>query len=156
MEKFVTNLILREPTIIDEEMVMDLRTEFYNTNCKFNGTCDLDLFASYIDWLAYTLQHCKYNFSLAKDHTGHVFLAIKSNLLIGMVEIIEYIDLTNMKRKAHIIECVRPSQRRKGYGKLLVKKAIEECRSWGIKREFVTYEMNSKASTGKMNQITDF
>lgn len=156
MEHKKNNLILREPTIIDENMVMDLRAEFCKTHCKFNGTNDLDLFSSYIEWFVYTLKHIKYNYNIIKDYISYTYLVINNDELIGMVEIIQYVNLSKMKNSAHIIECVRPSQRRKGYGKLIVKKAIEECRSWGIKREFVTYEMNSKASSDTMNHIIDF
>ena len=73
-----------------------------------------------------------------------------------MVEIVFYYQAHTSQFHAHIVECIRPSERRKGYGKILLKKAIEECRSFGIKKDKVTFECNSKACNGTMNKIIDF
>ncbi len=152
-------ITLREPTILDVEKVMDMRKEFLNTHCKFNGTSNLNIYDNYIDWLAYTINQTQQSsFNNNSNCTKFSYLAIskEKNILIGMIEIIFYYDLNLMQKRAHIIECVRPSKRRQGYGKILIKKAIEECISYGLKKYNLTYERNSKASRETMSKIIDF
>ena len=152
------DIIIREPSILDNYYVLEMRKEFLTTNCKFNGTCDLDKYEEYITWLAHTLhQTHSSSFNNEINCTKHCYLVTDSNnILLGMIEIIFYTNKHTMRPHAHIIECIRPSQRRKGYGKPLLKKAIHECHSYGIKKEDVSFERNSKASNDTMNKILDF
>lgn len=146
---------LKYPSILDEQSIMRMQQEFFNTNCKFNGTSNLDLFNNYIDWLANTINQSnnyKFNNTSCKKFT---YLAIINKSLIGMVEIIAYTNPANQK-SAHIIECIRPSCRRLGYGKPLIKQAIQECLSYGIRKDNITFERNNKASNGTMTKIMDF
>lgn len=145
---------LREPTILDEKLVLNMQQEFFNTNCKFNGTSDLNLFNNYIDWLANSInQRRNYSFHefFGKKYT---YLATLNGDLIGMLEIIFYSQQS--ESYAHIIECIRPIYRRQGYGKPLLKRAMHECCSFGIKKENISFERNNKASSGTMNKIMDF
>lgn len=150
------DIIIREPTILDNYQVLEMRKEFLTTNCKFNGTCDLDLYDTYIDWLAHTI-HETHKTSFNNNSTKHTYLVTDlSDILLGMVEIIFYFKPQSNQIYAHIIECIRPSERRKGYGKPLLKKAMHECHSFGIRKENVSCERNSKASNDTMNKILDF
>lgn len=160
MIKFEHNdILLHEPTILDGDVVLDMRKEFLATHCKFNGTCDLDLYETYIDWLAHTIHQTHITeFANQPSSSKQTYLVSnkKLNILIGMVEIILYYNHQSMHQQAHVIACIRPSYRRQGYGKPLIKKAIQECNSFGIRKEFVTFERNSKASNDTMNKIMDF
>lgn len=149
---------LEEPTILDNLAVMEMQKEFLTTSCKFNGTCDLNLYNNYIEWLAHTINQshgCEFNNK--RNCAKHTYLVKGLNdTLIGMVEIIFYTSDDNLKTFAHIIECIRPTQRRQGFGKPLLKKAMHECHSLGIKKENISFERNSKACNGTMNKILDF
>lgn len=157
MAKFTNHQIaLREPTILDSEQVMDMRTEFLTTYCKFNGTSNLDIYDDYLDWLAHTIKLTNGTTFNRNDNSAqftYLVIDVDENTLLGMVEIVFYYDAELMQKRAHIVECVRPSKRRQGYGKPLLKKAIDECNSWGIKKDRVTYERNSKASSETMNAL---
>lgn len=148
---------LIEPNILDGKKVMCMRDEFLSSNCKFNGTCNLDLYSNYIDWLANTLNQksfIQFNEYSASKHT--YLITTPDETLIGMLEIILYYDTINFKRKAHIVECIRPSFRRKGFGKPILKKATIECSLFGIKKNSITFERNSKACNETMRKIMDF
>jgi len=153
----LTNIKLCRPSILDEIKVMDMQKEFFNTCCKFNGTNDLNLYSDYIDWLANTINQTHgTTFNTKSDSIKYTYLATSQDKLIGMVEIIIYYDTNSLQNHAHIIECIRPAERRKGFGKPLIKKAMHECISLGIKKINITSELNSKASNDTMNRITDF
>ena len=153
----LNNIMLYKPNILDDSKVMALQKEFFNTHCKFSGTCDLNLFDNYIDWLAHTINQTRQTkFNNNSNSIKYTYLANNNNELIGMVEIIVYYNPDSSQNHAHIVECIRPSCRRKGFGKPLIKKSIQECSFLGINKNNITYERNSKASTGTMNKITDF
>ena len=146
---------IHEPTILDECSVIEMQKEFFNTNCKFNGTSNLDLFNNYIDWLANTInQGYFYNFC-GISGKKFTYLVTINNHLIGMFELIIYINSQN-QQSAHIVECIRPSCRRLGYSKPLIKKAIFECLSFGIRNTNITFERNNKASNASMTKALDF
>lgn len=150
----IKELKFNEPSILDGAKVMDMRQEFLSTFCKFNGTCNLDLYEDYIEWLAHTIKQTHSTiFNNENNATKTTYLINIDNTLIGMVEIIFYVKTHTNIQHAHIIECIRPLCRRKGYGKPLLKKAIYECTSLGIKKENITYERNSKASNDTMTKI---
>lgn len=153
----LTDITLCKPNILDGNQVMDMQKEFFNTHCKFNGTCDLNLYNDYIDWLAHTInQTHQTEFNHNPNSIKYTYLVTHNQQLIGIVEIIVYYDTNLLQNCAHIVECIRPSCRRKGFGKPLMKKAVQECLFLGIEKSNITYERNSKASRGTMNKITDF
>lgn len=147
---------LVEPALEYAIPVMEMRQEFFNCHCKFNGTCDLNLYDSYIDWLSNSIAQ---NYCSVFNHincTKHVYLVFHKTQLIGMLEIIFYYNYNTHQQCAHIIECIRPSSRRLGYGKSLLKKATYECWSLGINKANISFENNSKACNGTMTKIIDF
>ena len=157
IKPLIDNIVLREPSITDENIVFDMKKEFISTYCKFNGTNDLNLYSDYIEWLAHTIKQTNSaTFAEFDNAVKLTYLAIDStsNQLIGMIEIVLY--TSSHTRRAHVIICVRPSARRKGYGKVLTKKSIYECNSLGVRKEFITFEHNSKASSDTMSKIIDF
>ncbi len=148
-------MIFRKPHIFDRDIINSLRAELCASCCKFNGTSDLDLYPDYIEWLAHTLNITRYNV----DGIGyHTYMAIRKsdNKLIGMAQIQFCFNSDTLNTTAHIVECVRPSERRKGYGRLILQKGIEECRSLGIRKDKLTFERNSKASLNTMNKVSNF
>ena len=143
-----SDFILRTPTILDENKVVNFRNEFLIKHCKFNGTCNLDQFNDYLEWLAYTISMangCKCDTDGKCAIKTYTYLAINKtdDALLGMCEITHYCNSSS--QHAHVIECLRPSERRKGYGDILTQLSIEECRSFGIKKDKVTIERNSKS-----------
>ena len=153
------NIKFREPSITDGEMVLDLRSEFYTTNCKFNGTSSLDIFPSYVEWLANVYNNARStNFKNSTSANKYTYLAIREedNRLIGMAEITYYFKPNDNMAYAHVVECIRPSERRKGYSELVIKKSTEQCRSAGVRKDKLTYERNSKASSITMNNVANF
>jgi len=152
------DIILRSPNILDDKQIMEMQREFFATHCKFNGTCNLNLFNNYVEWLAHTINQTHgTEFNNNPSSTKHTYLVTNSqNALLGMVEIIFFYDYETANRCAHIVECIRPIYRRQGLGKPLLKKAIHECNSFGICKQNITTECNSKACNDTMTKIINF
>ncbi len=129
-----------KPNILDEIDVLDMRKEFLSAFCKFNGTCDLNLFPNYINWLAHTINETHKN-------NRYTFLIKQNSALLGALEI----TINPITPTAHAILCLRPSVRRKGYSKPLGKQALYECALYGVKKDHVTLEFNCKSARHTIN-----
>lgn len=66
--------------------------------------------------------------------------------LIGAVSIRHWLNDALLRRGGHIGDGVRPSERRKGYGRAIVGLALEKCREMGITRVLMTCDKNNVAS----------
>lgn len=62
----------------------------------------------------------------------------KRNVFIGAANIRHYLNESLLKTGGHVGDGIRPSERRKGYGTLLVKLALEECKKIGIDKVLMT------------------
>lgn len=130
-------LKLYEPTILDCEEVLNFRKLLFNANQNFEGTNNLDKYDDYIDWLANVINTSK----KCKAYDYHpTFIAKYGNDLVGIVEIF----YTHSKSFASIIENINPLEARKGYGMKIIKLAINDCVSYGIKKDNITYKVVRK------------
>lgn len=60
------------------------------------------------------------------------------DIFIGATNIRHYLNEGLLKTGGHIGDGIRPSERRKGYGKMLVKLALDECKKLGINAVLMT------------------
>lgn len=54
------------------------------------------------------------------------------NIFVGAVNIRHYLNETLLKSGGHIGDGIRPSERKKGYGTLMIGLALDECRKLGM------------------------
>ena len=152
----IDEIELMEPALQHSNSVMRMRQEFLSSYCKFNGTGNLELYNKYIDWLTNAINNNHLSLFNNVNFTKLIYLVFYKTQLIGMLEIVFYYNYNIHQQCAHIIQCIRPSSRRQGYGKPLLKKAINECCSLGISKTNISSESNGKASNGTMSKIVDF
>lgn len=60
------------------------------------------------------------------------------DIFIGAANIRHYLNDSLLLTGGHIGDGIRPSERRKGYGKLLIKLALKECKNLGIDKVLIT------------------
>ena len=63
----------------------------------------------------------------------YFLLDLDRNLMVGACNIRHYLNEGLRNGGGHIGDGIRPSERRKGYGKEIVRLALEECKKLGIK-----------------------
>ena len=68
------------------------------------------------------------------------------NIMVGAVHIRHYLNDNLLKEGGHIGDGIRPTERNKGYGTLLVKLALEECKRLNIKKVLMTCSKTNIAS----------
>lgn len=74
------------------------------------------------------------------------FLFIGTDRIIGAINIRHYLNDHLLKYGGHIGYGIRPSERGKGYGTLMLKMALPIAKELGIKKALITCDKNNTAS----------
>lgn len=82
------------------------------------------------------------DFSLGKNLPpdrvqGHMFWLIEDDQILGAIRVRHYLNDALRERGGHIGYDIAPNFRRKGYGKIILKLALEEAKALGLKGPFL-------------------
>ena len=133
-----------------EEMLLEWKK--YNNEHPDANTSPWAIFQNYnsFDQYLYLLNEApKYyeqnGSSLVPDST---FFALDEdrNIMVGAINIRHYLNERLLNRGGHIGDGVRPSERRKGYGTIIVKLALEECKKLGINKVMMSCDKDNEGS----------
>jgi predicted acetyltransferase len=76
------------------------------------------------------------------------FLINGDNKLLGAASIRHYLDVTNIREGGHTGYGIRPSCRRKGYGRQMLELVIEKLNERGISSILITCDSDNEGSVG--------
>lgn len=142
---------LIEPTIEYEEDIWTFRQEILDSNDedKFAGCGTLEQSSSAKEWI----EKCKL---ISNKETcpsdkvpSNVFIAVRlsDNKIVGIIDLRHHIDHPILSTwGGHIGYYVRPSERRKGYGKEMLRLNLLNAQKLGIKKVLVTCNKDNLAS----------
>ena len=118
----------------DGKIVMEYRQEFLKENDVIKGTKHLEKYDNFQDY-------CN-NLKVAKtgepEISQYLYIRKSDDKLIGMAIIRHELKESNENIGGHIGLGIRPSERKKGYGDLMLKQAIKVCSKMGIKTILMT------------------
>lgn len=126
-----------------KEMMLEweqTKEHIYPGAIRSNGMC-------YSDWLDNleiyrSKETCLYNFV-----PSDTFFILNGNgKILGAISIRHYLSEQLFKFGGHIGYGIRPSERKKGYAKLMLKMALEKCIDKDIKRVLITCDKDNIAS----------
>ena len=137
------------PSMEHKEQVMDFLQECLNNGEKhLPGSANLENAESYEAWLK------KVTEDLAPEQEGRApstqYLAIskKDNKLIGLIQVRHNINTERLFNiGGHIGDCIRPSERKKGYATEMIGLALKKCKELGIGRVLMTCVKQNVASS---------
>jgi len=85
---------------------------------------------------------------LPEGHVGsNVFFLLIEDKMVGSGSLRHELSKTLAVYGGHIGYAVRPSERRKGYGSLILHLTLEKAREFGFKRVFITCDTDNIASS---------
>ena len=130
-------LEFRKPSTKDIQEIADFKKEFQESDSGMDGTGIL-FRSSPEEWLEYIDQ------MEARDNPNTVpclqfgLYEKDSGRLLGFIQIRLELKGYLVKFGGHIGYCVRPSERRKGYAKTMLKSALAVCRKEGLEKVLIT------------------
>ncbi len=133
-------LILIKPTSEYSEQIKEYRREFLDSGDSMDGTGSLRRME---DPLAF-IQKCK-DYEMPETlpegrvlATQFMLVRKSDDRLLGMIQVRHYFNDYLEKYAGHIGYSVRPSERRKGYAKEMLKMALPFCREIGLDKVLIT------------------
>ena len=138
---------LVEPTIEYKNQVMDLKTQLLNNNEGFDGCAKLESVNSYEEWIDFENRLLKeYGESYVPST---VCLAVKKNdnKLVGIIDYRHELSDFLFNYGGNIGYTVSPTERRKGYGKEMLRLMLNRCKEEGKTRLLLTCDKDNIASS---------
>ena len=137
----MTEINLLRPSLAFEKAILTYKSEFGESDQLINGARMLHTAATIIEWLT--------NLSLYEDQAtlpnkkyvpGYQFILVRTgdHKILGMSHLRTTLNEALLSCDGHIGYSICPSERGRGYGKLLLEKTLIEAKRIGIARVLVT------------------
>ncbi len=129
------------PTAEYADAIMDFRREMLDAGSSFDGCNCLENYARAEDWLEH-IQEARSEELMATRHkvASDLWLAVRKSdgRIVGIIDFRHSLDHPVLAQwGGHIGYCVRPSERRKGYAKEMLRMDLECCKVYGLDRVLV-------------------
>jgi len=139
-------ITLIKPTVEYGKDIMEYRQEFLDAGDSLAGCGSLRTCSSAEEWI-YELNMLENKETCPKDKVcSNTYLAIKlsDNKIVGIIDFRHHIDHPILSVwGGHIGFSVRPSERRKGYGKEMLSLALKKCRERNIMKVLITCDKDN-------------
>lgn len=139
-------LIKPEERFIPE--IVKYRQEFLSRGDSMDGTGDLRGIASIPDWIKRNRAYEHVELLPEGYVTAELFLAVRESdqSVVGMIQLRHELNEYLLQFGGHIGYSIRPSERRKGYAKEMLRQCLAVCRERGILRVLITCLENNEGS----------
>ncbi|MBU5427607.1 GNAT family N-acetyltransferase [Tissierella pigra] len=136
------------PSQEHEKEAFEFMKEFSEYNSKTYGTGGLYRYDNYGEWLLKLEEDLDLpNIPEEKVPASTYFLIRESdNKIIGMINIRHKLNEFLLNEGGHIGYSIRPTERKKGYGTIMLKLALQKCRELNLDRVLITCDKINIAS----------
>lgn len=144
----MSKVYLKFPSLEDKQNVLDFKNEFKACGQNMIGDGGLNRIQEYEEWLFKVTADTKIETcEKGRWHaTQYLTYRLSDNKLVGMVQIRHVLTEYLFNYGGHIGDCVRPSERGKGYGTEQIGLALEKCRELGMEKVLITCKKANIAS----------
>ena len=143
-----SDLILTIPTDEYVEEICAYRQEFLDAGDSMDGTGPLRRFSDPEEWLR-EIKTYMYPETVPEGKvqaTQFIFVRERDKKIVGMLQVRHTFNDYLEKYAGHIGYSVRPSERRKGYAKRMLREGLDFCRTIGLDRVLITCIDDNEAS----------
>jgi predicted acetyltransferase len=147
-EVIMKNYRLIYPNKEYKEKAYDYIKEFKQYNSVVNGTGGLERYSEYDDWLKKLDDDLDIQ-NIPEDRVpAHTYFLIRvpDNKIIGMINIRHKLNEFLYREGGHIGYSIRPTERQKGYGALILSLGLKKCTDLNMNKVLVTCDKANIAS----------
>lgn len=144
----ITDVRLIFPSKEYEKEAFEYIQEFLDYGSEINGTGGLYRYQNYDEWLL-KLEKDLDLLNIPEDKvpaSTYFLVRTSDNKIIGMINIRHKLNEFLLNEGGHIGYSIRPTERKKGYGTLMLKLGLEKCRELGLNRILITCDKINIAS----------
>ena len=144
----MVDIALVSPTKEYEKEAFEYIQEFLDYDSEINGTGGLNRYHNYDEWLLKLEKDLDFqNIPENKVPANTYFLIRKlDNRIIGMINIRHRLNEFLFNEGGHIGYSIRPTEREKGYGILILELGLKRCKELNLKDVLITCDKTNTAS----------
>jgi predicted acetyltransferase len=149
MEECVMRLILANPGEEYIEEIRAYRQEVIDNGGDFSGDSDLRKYEDISEWikLCGDLESQVFARSMGYVEAEQFMLVYEGERrILGMINFRHYLNDYLAEYGGHIGYGIRPSQRQKGYGKVMLSLCLEKCCEFGLDKVLITCDVTNEGS----------
>ena len=128
------------------EQIAEYRQELLDTGSSMDGTGMLRAIEDPQEYVKLSLEYEKNPPEGFVPATQLLLIRNSDSKVVGMIQVRHSFNEYLEKYAGHIGYCVRPSQRRNGYGRLMLKMALPFCRKIGIDKVLISCAVDNIGS----------
>ncbi len=144
----ISEMYLLKPDVSYKDDIISFRDEFIKNNDVMAGCSSLEKFISPVDWIEHLNKLSNndkvYKGSMASEQ--YIYVRKSDNTIVGMVQLRRNLNKYYQTYYGNIGYSIRPSERRKGYAKRLLKEALTVCKKQGFKKLLLVCNVDNKGS----------
>ncbi len=144
----IDEIYLVEPSLNIENEILKYRDECIEVDGRVHGDGGLCNEKSFSEWLLLLdKKNCESTVPQGLVPSSTFFaLRKKDGIILGVIDIRHRLNDYLFERGGHIGYSIRPIERNKGYGKAMLKLALQKCRELEMKRVLITCDDDNIAS----------
>jgi len=142
-----------------EQKAIEFIQEFHEYSSPINGTGGLARFletGTYSDWILKVIKDLDIaNIPQNQDKVPaytYFYVREEDKKIIGMINIRLALNDFLRKEGGHIGYCIRPAERKKGYGTQMLRESLEFCKIIGLCDIIITCDKENIASAGMIKK----
>ncbi|MEG0309116.1 MAG: GNAT family N-acetyltransferase [Clostridium sp.] len=143
----MSELILVKPSKVLEERILEYKQEYLDfEELSINGGCGLARCNDFDEWLEIVLSIEKDK--LRNNFHASTFLSVRKsdNRIIGTIQLRHFLTEELEKGGGHIGYGIRPTERKKGYGKQQLLLVLQVAKDMKIPKVMITCDKDNIAS----------
>lgn len=140
--------ILIKPDISFKDDIQAFRKEMLDVGSSMDGTGPLRRMTTAEEWLNF-IHLCQDKETVPENWvTSDQFIYVRQGdkKIVGMIDFRHYFNEFLEKYGGNIGYSIRPSERKKGYGKRMLSECLKVCKEYGLDKVLITCTKENEAS----------
>ena len=144
----MNEIVLIKPNEKFKMAVEEYKKEFEDNNEELCGTAGLNKAKNFDEWISAIEDNSSEETAREGLVPASTYLAIRAidGKLLGMIDVRHRLNEYLLQFGGNIGYSIRKSERRKGYGKEMLRQALEKCKDMNINKVLITCDRNNIAS----------